>query len=170
MATEERTTRADGLSSAVSRIRSRGAFDFGRAQLFVGGGLALVGLLTIFLGWWAAARTPFLFEQVPYLISGGLLGLALAFLGGFLYFAYWVTRLLDETRSQAERTNELLSDLNEHLGGASANGSGSSRFVVTATGSQFHLPDCPVVSGKQVKTLRSPGDRDPCKVCDPLSA
>ena len=43
-----------------------------------------LGLALIVLGWYGAAHTPYLFEQVPYLISGGLLGLGLAVVGGFV--------------------------------------------------------------------------------------
>lgn len=122
--TEERFER---LTSAVSRMRTRGGFDLGRAQLYVGAGLVVIGFLTIILGWWAAARTPFLFEQIPYLMSGGLLGVALCFIGGFLYFAHWISRLLDEQRTQTERTHELLTSLIEGSSNGRARESGRRR-------------------------------------------
>src|SRR5436190_2991311 len=43
-----------------------------------------LGLVLVILGWWGAANTPYDFEQLPYLISGGLFGIALCLLGGFL--------------------------------------------------------------------------------------
>src|SRR3954465_7613559 len=45
-----------------------------------------LGLCLVIMGWWGAAHTPYDFEQVPYLISGGLLGLALCLIGGVLFF------------------------------------------------------------------------------------
>ncbi|MCW2669736.1 MAG: hypothetical protein JWO27_1633, partial [Frankiales bacterium] len=40
-----------------------------------------LGLAMILLGWYGAAHSSYLFEQVPYLISGGLLGLGLVMAG-----------------------------------------------------------------------------------------
>ena len=51
-----------------------------------------LGLAVMLLGWYGAAHTPYLFEQVPYLISGGILGLGLAVVGGLIYFGSWVAR------------------------------------------------------------------------------
>src|SRR6185312_252045 len=45
-----------------------------------------LGLLAIGLGWYGAAHTPYTFEQVAYLVSGGIGGLAMTTLGGFLFF------------------------------------------------------------------------------------
>ena len=56
---------------------------------------------SVVLGWWGASRTPYAFEQTPYLISGGLLGLGLVFLGSFFYFAHWLTQLVKEHREQS---------------------------------------------------------------------
>lgn len=69
-----------------------------RALLLVGAGLMPLGILVILLGWYGAAHTPYVFEQIPYLISGGLLGLALVVAGGLLYFGYLLTRLIVEQR------------------------------------------------------------------------
>src|SRR5690242_12642308 len=57
-----------------------------------------LGVALILLGWSGAAHTGKLYDQIDYLISGGLLGLALAGAGGFAYFGYWLSRQLDESR------------------------------------------------------------------------
>ena len=57
----------------------------------IGGIIAPLGLIVVLLGWWGASQTPYVFEQVPYLISGGCSGSALVFLGSFFYFTHWVT-------------------------------------------------------------------------------
>ena len=73
-----------------------------RLLLVLGGIIAPLGLVVVVLGWWGASNTPYDFEQVPYLISGGLLGLGLVFLGGFFYFAHWITQLVKEQREQSQ--------------------------------------------------------------------
>jgi hypothetical protein len=61
-----------------------------------------LGLIGIGLGWYGAAHTPYSFEQVAYLISGGILGLALTVLGGFLFFGSWLARIAHQQRQQTE--------------------------------------------------------------------
>jgi hypothetical protein len=178
--------RLDRLGEAVSRMRGGRRMDPDRLQLIVGGVLIVLGLVAIIVGWYGAANTGFSFEQTPYLISGGVLGLALCFLGGFVYFAYWVTRLVRESRTQAERAAELLDQIVTTLGDGAAvrnggrNGGRSRRqpstgttdsFVATKTGTLFHRPDCTVVAGRDKLrrvSAKTPG-LQPCGICDPLA-
>ncbi len=178
--------RLERLEQAVSRLRSRGKLDVDRAHLIAGAVLLVLGLLAILLGWHGAANSPYLFEQVPYLISGGLLGLGLVFAGGFVYFAYWVTRLVRDSRDQAARAEEALQRI-EQLLEPSPNGQqparararGPSRvskrpskpFVATPKGTMFHREDCTVVAG-QSKLRRVDAQAkgmQPCRLCDPLA-
>ena len=168
----QETGRMDRLSVAVSRIRGRGGMDADR-MLLIGGGILIVGgVALIVLGWYGAANTGLPFEQTPYLISGGMLGLALTFLGGFMYFGYWVTRLVRESRSQADRAAELLDQIYGSLNGNSANGNRPTggRFVATRNGTQFHRPDCTVVAGRKDLRQVSAAARgmSACRICDPL--
>jgi hypothetical protein len=58
-------------------------------------GLAGAGLLCLLLGWVGVSGTDYVTEQIPYLVSGGLLGLVLILAGGSL----WVSAdLRDEWR------------------------------------------------------------------------
>jgi hypothetical protein len=61
-----------------------------------------LGLIAIGLGWFGAAHTPYTFEQVAYLVSGGIGGLALTTLGGFLFFGSWLARIAHQQRQQTE--------------------------------------------------------------------
>ena len=61
-----------------------------------------LGLIAIGLGWFGAAHTPYSFEQVAYVISGGILGLAMTTLGGFLFFGSWLARIAHQQRQQTE--------------------------------------------------------------------
>lgn len=81
------------------RIGPRGGAE--RSILLLGALLVPLGLLVILLGWYGAAHTPYTFEQIPYLVSGGLLGLALSIVGGLLYFGYLLARLIVEQREQS---------------------------------------------------------------------
>ena len=167
--------RQEHLADQVSRIRVSKAFDNDRWMLLVGGLLLPLGLLLVLLGWWGAAHTVFLFEQVPYLLSGGVLGLALVMAGGFVYFAYWMTLMVRENRTgRAEltavlsRVERLLEDGQQPRTARSAAPAG--RLVATKTGTMLHRPDCVAVDGKtdlRDVTAETSG-LTPCKLCDPL--
>ena len=167
------TGRLDRLTGAVSKIRGGRRMDADRMQLVVGAVLAAGGIVAIIIGWYGTAHTAYGFEQMPYLISGGLLGVALVFLGGFVYFAYWVTRLVRESRDQSQRAADLLEQITFSL---NANGTkvpiAGGAFVATRNGSLFHRPDCQVVTGKSgLRTVSATGrGLKPCAICDPLGA
>jgi hypothetical protein len=173
---EQRTA---ALKQAVSKLRIRRfSLPMERWLMVIGGGLMVAGLGAIVLGWYGAAHTPYGFEQLPYLISGGLLGLALAVLGGLLYFAYWLTRQIQESRQQSDATTAALAGIAELLAGGSngsrpTGGNGAAtraQFVASATGTMLHRPDCAVVTGKSGLRTVSADDPglQPCKLCDPL--
>src|SRR5512134_3936835 len=70
--------------------------------LFWAGAILLpLGLVVIVLGWYGAANTPYQYDQLSYLVSGGLLGLGLTFAGGFLYFGAWLARIAADQRDSA---------------------------------------------------------------------
>jgi hypothetical protein len=137
-----------------------------------------LGVILILLGWAGAARTPLPYEQNDYLISGGILGLSFVFAGGFLYFGYWQTVRISESRSQSRQLTAAIDRLEALLsGGAGIDKSGRAvpaprRFVATPSGSIFHSPDCPTVAGrsdlKQVDPSRT--SLKPCRICNPLDA
>ena len=175
------SVRTDRLRSGVARLRTRGrsGVSMERWLLIVGGGMIVVGLPVILLGWYGASKTPYVFEQLPYLISGGLLGLALAVVGGLFYFAYWVTKQIQETRRQTEQTQDALGQIRDLLAaGATANAAASGRpslgngaLVATAKGTMFHRSDCVVVAGRDDLRAVDPDAQgfEPCKICDPLA-
>ncbi len=145
-----------------------------------------LGLLMILLGWYGAAHTPYLFEQLPYLISGGILGLGLSVVGGLIYFGSWVARSAAEQRTKTDELAELLRDIRDELrdernqplpapasrrGSSSTNGAAST-YVATARGGMLHRPDCSVVAGRQdLRKVSASGDGlSPCTLCNPLDA
>jgi hypothetical protein len=101
----------DGIRAL--RVNSSGSLLSERLLLVLGGIIAPLGLVVVVLGWWGASNTPYDFEQVPYLISGGMLGLGLVFLGSFFYFAHWLTQLVKEHREQSQAILAALERLAE---------------------------------------------------------
>jgi len=169
--------RQERLADQVSDLRSSRVFDNDRWMLFVGGLLLPLGLVLVLLGWWGASHTVFLFEQVPYLMSGGILGLGLVIAGGFVYFAYWLTLLVRESRmgrteliAALGRVERLLEEGLAAPTHRTVSGGASTRLVATKTGTMLHRPDCVAVDGKhdlRSVTADAPG-LTPCRLCEPL--
>src|SRR4051812_14045927 len=90
------------LTDSLRKLRTgAGSGQYDNVLLRLGAVLLPLGLTLILLGWYGASHTTLQFEQTPYLISGGLLGLALVVAGGFIYFGYWIMRLAREMRAQS---------------------------------------------------------------------
>ena len=104
------------LIGAVRTLGTRaGGPERARVLLIVGGVLVPFGIALILLGWSGAAHTTDLFEQIPYVISGGLLGLAMLIAGGVCYLAFWLTQLVYATRRDAADTRAALERIEEVL-------------------------------------------------------
>ncbi|MBV9284976.1 MAG: hypothetical protein JO176_10185 [Acidimicrobiia bacterium] len=170
------------LARGLARVRRRASMVPTDKWLAIAGGVLMpLGVILVFIGWYGAAHTTRLFEEIPYLISGGLLGIVLSAIGAALYFGYWLTRLVAGER----QTIELLARIEAKLdgaaiegngarpsGGAAASGAANGTFVATPTGSMFHRPDCPVVADRpqsELRTVKLPATgMAPCKLCGPL--
>jgi hypothetical protein len=137
----------------------------------------MYGVVLVVLGWYGAAHTSRLYLQVPYLISGGLLGVALAVAGGCTYLASWLTRLVHEERARGDAALAVATQAAASLarieaalaGGASAV---AASHVATPAGKLAHRPSCATVAGRQDLRLVDP-DRDGlsrCRMCDPEPA
>ena len=179
-AAEPREERHQRLVTGVAGLRSRASRsgDRDRWLLVAGGLLVPLGLLLVVLGWVGASQTVLLFEQLPYIASGGLLGLALVVAGGFVYWSYWLTVLIREARSdRTELTAGLarMEALLERVLLAQAPGLVEAfpdgRLVATPRGSMLHRPECPTVANRDdLRTVSAdaPG-MTPCRLCDPLA-
>jgi hypothetical protein len=147
--------------------------DFVRAnpRLVASIALLVVGIIFVILGWYGAAYTNILTEQIPYLISGGLLGAALIIVAGFL-----------ASSASLERENrELRRDLVRAIGSMPARGSNSGvntlsaapssdgQVFVVAGGRSFHVAGCPLVEGKDATPMEERKAIDSgyasCKLC-----
>jgi len=168
--------RQSALAAGLRSLSRRGeSLTQPRAMLVVGGILMPVGVALVLGGWFGAAHTTRLFEEVPYLISGGLLGLAVVVLGCAFYFGYWQTRIVDQQRSMVDALERIEVRLAGRgaLGdtaGLGASVDASVALVVTRGGSLYHRADCPVVDGRPARELTPvtlPTSLAPCKLCHP---
>ena len=169
-------SRQQRLAAAVKNLRTRqslSAIPVDRWVLIAGAVMVPLGLALMILAWYGAAHKPLIIQQFPYLLSGGLIGLGLMITGGLAYFGYWVTRLVQENRTN---TRQLI-DAIERLAGVTGDGeasrvttaAGDGVLLATATGSMLHRPDCPVVANRPgVRRVKAgtPGF-EPCKICEP---
>lgn len=179
--------------SRTPKSRARGGrprFDIRNTwQVLAGSILIPVGVASIILAWYGAAHARVDQQQIPYLISGGFLGLGAIVAGALMYWAHWLYRIYDQSDLQHQQFLRSQAELRDALLGMAAsgdrnlNGSGTgslgarprarSQFVATASGNNFHRPDCPIVA-RRPNGLREVSDREteelqPCRICEPLA-
>ena len=108
---------AERLHANVSEIHvPEPSADTETLLMKLGIGLPILGLVLILIAWYNASGTAFVADQIPMLISGGLLGLALAMvgLGLFIRFSlarilrFWLARLVVEQQAQTDRVVDAL--------------------------------------------------------------
>jgi hypothetical protein len=154
--------------------------------LFTGGAVLMpLGIVAILLGWYGVAHTKYQYNQLPYVVSGGLLGLGLVFLGGFLYFGAWLAKMGNEQRESAQRmadTMLVLADLvarQGQLAGLSSDRAAAGEpaattqdgttLVLAGAGSTVHRRDCPLIAHRDDLHALSGQETDlgTCRVCRP---
>lgn len=157
----------------------------GRAWSRLGGQLGFaciaLGLLLILFGWYGAAGLDYDQGQIPYLISGGIGGLALVITGAALLIVQNSRRDRSVVETQLRELNATMSRLGGLLGNGSP-GAGDGRAVTTrprgsdspvvAMGrSSFHRLDCRLAEGKDLPTGSIEAALDagltPCRICNP---
>lgn len=82
-----------------------------KGTIYIAVGLTVVGFFVIFLGWNGASEKDFVAGQIPYVISGGLAGLAIVFAGLTL-------ALVEARRRDSAKLEAKLDRLLEHFGAA----------------------------------------------------
>jgi hypothetical protein len=149
-------------------------FQFGKFGGKAGVLLAGIGLVIIGVGWNGAAGQLTLLGQIPYIISGGLIGLSLVILGA----AMLVVQGAREDRARLEAKLDLLADALLAGGGAvhlnDAAPQDASGLVIAGTAS-YHVPGCRLVDGREETSFLTPAearanDLKPCRVCRPEDA
>jgi hypothetical protein len=131
--------------------------------------LLIVGIVFVILGWYGAANTNILTEQIPYLISGGLLGVALIIVAGFLGSSASLERENRELRRDLMRAMSSMGSMGGRAEIRSGNPSGDGQVFVVSGGRSYHFAGCPIVEGKESSAL-AVGEAlrsgyESCKLC-----
>lgn len=179
--TSTTATSTAGMPRAASRTSGSGAAplrdNYARllqVVLFWAGAVLLpLGLVVIILGWYGAAHTPYQYDQLSYLVSGGLLGLGLTFCGGFLYFGAWLARIAADQKEASRRLADallVLADVTSRTAAAHGTTAEASGLPVTAgAGTTMHRRDCQLIAHRD--DLRPVGESNAhltaCRVCRP---
>jgi hypothetical protein len=159
---------------ARARLRLRlpaiGRVSGGLGVLVVG-----IGILVIGIGWAGIAgpggevnHTPNLAAQMPYLLSGGALGLSLVVLGA----ALMVINAQRQDRSRLEARLEELTELMARSAAGAAAPAAARAGLVVAGSASYHRPDCRLVDGRTDLALMAPQEAagaglSACRVCRP---
>jgi uncharacterized membrane protein len=99
----DRSSRRKQFRAAVADLSDRSSSnDLIRWMLVPGSVAVLLGFVVMTLGWVGASHTARQIEQIPYLISGGLIGLALVVLGGILLAATFSAAVLRKVQEEAD--------------------------------------------------------------------
>jgi hypothetical protein len=116
--------RLDEFQVELARLRlKRPSRDEEQRLLLLGAALMPVGLVVVVLGYLGASGTNDFSSQVPYLLSGGVLGLGLTVVGAALFLRYslgrylrfWLLRLIYEEQATADRQVEALERMVQQL-------------------------------------------------------
>lgn len=156
----------------------------------IGMSLAAIGFVFLFFGWNGAAsknREP---AQIPYLLSGGAVGLGLVILGAALLVAESNRRDRAVLEQQLQELNASIARLASATSAVAGNGhsttpapatTGRRRAgattaqapgLVVAGRSSFHDPSCHLIEGRTDGIRMSRDDAmaeglSPCRVCAP---
>lgn len=137
--------------------------------------LAVLGFVLLFLGWNGAASYDRVPAQVPYVISGGLVGLSVMVLAGAMLIVN------AQRQDRAAMLNGLaeLKEAVERLALSSSGSNGASvdlaralrDGLVVAGPTSYHRPDCKLLEGRGVLptvTVEAAQERGlaPCRACD----
>ena len=84
-------------------------------------GFLLAGFAAIGLGWWGASGTKYVYQEIPYVISGGIFGAALVVIGAALFARYsaarllrfWLARVVADQQVQTDRLVDAIAALTE---------------------------------------------------------
>ncbi|MBV8559865.1 MAG: hypothetical protein JO050_03775 [Acidimicrobiia bacterium] len=137
----------------------------------LGLGCVAAGLLIIGLAWNGAASVDFVSGQIPYLLSGGALGLGLIVLGAAMIIVQNSRHDRSLVEAQLKELNAAIARLANAVGGGGPGGHNGGGAKVVLGRSSYHRPDCRLAQGKDlpVATIEA-AEADglsPCRICTP---
>ena len=128
------------------------------------------GFAFIFLAWNGSASKNVIMAQFPYVLSGGVMGMALVTLGSLLLL---LSTVRAERQIVTDKFDEVARLLARNLAANQFTNGGSDASVkVVAASSHYHLQDCRILEGKHGLTLIALQQAvaeglQPCRVCEP---
>ena len=141
--------------------------------------LAGLGALALFLGWYGVSGESLTSKQLPYLVSGGLTGIALVVIARVFLATEDVRRQLSQVDELRRKVDDLYALFVEELAAPVAGEPEAQRtadgLVALPAGTSYHRPDCALVTGKaqsaavDARQIRARKLR-PCRVCEPPDA
>ena len=147
--------------------------NFGKLGGKVGIVLGAIGIVAIAVGWNGAAGQMSTLAQVPYILSGGLIGIAFVILGA----AMLVVQGAREDRAILESKLDLLAEafLEGQGRAAKADAPGDVSGLVVAGSASYHMTGCRLVDGREETSYLTPAeargrDLKACRVCQPDAA
>lgn len=108
----EPSTRVERFQEDVGELNVPVPSVAAEKRWLVGGTIMIVvGFVLVFVGYWGASGTVSPAEQLPYMLSGGAIGLGLVVVGAFLVgrfsmarlLRFWLALLVAEHRHQTDR-------------------------------------------------------------------
>jgi hypothetical protein len=145
-------------------------------------GWVLLGLaaLVILIGWIGVSGTPVVAKQIPYVVSGGLLGVFLAVIGAY----FLGTEELRKDSGRLDRLERMVEELHQVLlarGDApapveqrQAAATNGQAYVGLAGSDLYHRADCAMVATKANTMMLAPStirrrSLTPCTLCEPAA-
>lgn len=143
----------------------------------VGWILVGIGAVMIIIGYLGVAHQVLVAKQIPYLVSGGILGVAVVGLGVMFIATEQVRHDADRLDRLERMVDELHSVLLTRPDAPSpevwSSAPVAAALVALPEGDRFHTDDCRVVRGKSVQpvTARVIKRRAlaPCPLCEPVA-
>ena len=129
------------------------------------------GFVFIFFAWNGSASQNVIMAQFPYVISGGVMGLALVCTGSLLLL---LSTVRAERQIMSDKFDEVVQLLGRSLAATqfSTNGGTDAAIKVIAASTHYHRQECKILEGKQNLTRISLQQAvseglQPCRVCEP---
>lgn len=146
--------------------------------------LAALGALALFLGWYGVSGQALTAKQLPYVVSGGLTGVALILLACVFLVSEDLHRQLGRLDRVERAVTELHALLVEEAAGAELLERApvapvprvdTDALVALPTGGSYHRAGCALVAGKAAVapvTAAEAARRGlrPCRLCEPVLA
>jgi hypothetical protein len=140
--------------------------------------LVALGALALFLGWYGVSGESLTAKQLPYLVSGGLTGIALVVVASAFLATEDIRRQLSQVDDLRRKVDDLYSLFVEDMAAPVAAppvavpGAPTGAVLALPVGTSYHRSDCNLVTGKSeaaavdAKAVRARKLR-PCRICNP---